>query len=102
MDGKPAFGSRNRGVTDFTAAVRTIIPVSEPSLNGRVWRRISHQSEVIPAQTQSGLTFTLRNSIFQPSASSPTYPRGTSHSCHSQVTAPLTQRVMSLPLQVIS
>src|SRR3712207_453726 len=44
----------------------------------------------------------FRNSIFQPSPSSPTYPFGTSHSVHSLVTAPLTHRLIVLPLQVIS
>src|SRR5262245_9622126 len=52
--------------------------------------------------SQSSLTLTLRNSIRQPSASSPTYPLGASQPCHSLVKAPLTQRVTCLPLQVIS
>ena len=42
----------------------------------------------------------LRNSILQPSASTPMYPRGTWQGSTGWSSAPLTQRVTALPLQV--
>jgi len=55
-----------------------------------------------PRSRQVGLNFTLRNSMYQYSASSPTCPLGTSQAFQVAVTAPLIHKVICLPLQVTS
>ena len=58
----------------------------------------------VPGQAAGArrLTFTFLNSIRKPSASKPTYPRGTSHSVNSLVMAPFTHSEIRLPTALIS
>src|SRR5262245_40989649 len=77
----------------FSAGLRVASYIIHPS------RPVNARQGGVSAQR---LNFTLRNSMYHPSASTPTCPLGTSQAFQLAVTAPLIHKVICLPLQATS